>query len=795
MQLVGRDGELLEIDHLLARAVGGRGCLLVIVGPAGSGRSTLAEAGVERARQLGFEVIRSFPAPGGPPRLVWGQLLQDVGAPAELVVRLVERGGPLDLDAAARELASASPRLFLIDDVDRAGQSAIEVLSVVAARATAAPTAVLVTTRAPLGMGLELHIGGLTEAQLGVAVGEDRPDVVHALWVASRGLPGVARSLVSKLAGLHEGIDPVVHLALTSTSMVGFLAVDDALVRLIEAGLQRASDDATRARLLARLAHELLGDTAAGARRRSLIDKALSQARRVQDPRILAEVLDARLHALWDPAAAEDQLASASEIIDLARATGDDLRERQGMFWRFVALMELGRVGEAESALAAFAREATAAGDAEAGVMATARYAMLAILRGRFEEADRLTDQVERTGREAGRRDTPDLAAMLRVQVEIQRDPDAVLPSAVEVLSALARQGPGQYFETTVALVLLTLGREPEAAAELERMLPGVLTGSGPRWAGAVSELAIVAAGTHNTAAAAQLHRVLTPFKGRLVVRGGANIVVGPVDHYLGLLATALGRLDEAIADFGEALALQEQIGALPGLAYSLEALSAALTLRAGPGDLQSASEHRRRARSIAERLGMTLLLRQLSRPADEWALQRDGNDWLLQAGAEEARLRDGSGPRQLRSLLAAPGHDIAALDIAAGGVGLVARTAGPVYDPAAGAAYRRRLDALDAEIDAADRRDDADAARRVEAERETLLAELRRARRLGGRVRDISPEAERARVNVTRGLRATIDRIALPAPRAAAHLRASIRTGRTCRYDPAPGGPVRWHL
>jgi len=75
------------------------------------------------------------------------------------------------------------------------------------------------------------------------------------------------------------------------------------------------------------------------------------------------------------------------------------------------------------------------------------------------------------------------------------------------------------------------------------------------------------------------------------------------------------------------------------------------------------------------------------------------------------------------------------------------------------------------------------------------VLAELRRAVGLGGRGRMLGPEAERARVNATRTLRATIERIASAAPRAAAHLRVSIRTGAACRYDPAPGGPSRWHV
>jgi hypothetical protein len=75
------------------------------------------------------------------------------------------------------------------------------------------------------------------------------------------------------------------------------------------------------------------------------------------------------------------------------------------------------------------------------------------------------------------------------------------------------------------------------------------------------------------------------------------------------------------------------------------------------------------------------------------------------------------------------------------------------------------------------------------------LTAELRRAAGLAGRDRQPSSEAERARVNVTRTLRATIERIAPAAPLAAAHLRSSIRTGAACRYQPAPGGPARWHV
>jgi hypothetical protein len=267
------------------------------------------------------------------------------------------------------------------------------------------------------------------------------------------------------------------------------------------------------------------------------------------------------------------------------------------------------------------------------------------------------------------------------------------------------------------------------------------------------------------------------------------------VSHYLGLLAATLERAEDAVRHFEEAVELEEHIGALPYLAHSLDGLATALTARAAAGDAERASESRHRARVIAERLGLTRLLEQMAPAPGEWTLARDGEDWVLTAGGEQARLRDGRGLHYLRALLAAPGHDIPALDLAAGGAGLVAAGTGPVLDADAREAYRRRLDVLAAGLDAADRAGDHAAAERIEAERQALTAELRRAAGLAGRDRLASPEAERARVNVTRTLRATIERIAPAAPLAAAHLRSSIGTGAACRYQPAPGGPTRWHV
>jgi hypothetical protein len=80
-----------------------------------------------------------------------------------------------------------------------------------------------------------------------------------------------------------------------------------------------------------------------------------------------------------------------------------------------------------------------------------------------------------------------------------------------------------------------------------------------------------------------------------------------------------------------------------------------------------------------------------------------------------------------------------------------------------------------------------------VHAERAAILAELQRGTGLGGRAREFSSDAERARISVTKALRTALDKIEEQAPIAAAHLRNSLRTGRYCRYEPAPNGPSRW--
>ena len=109
----------------------------------------------------------------------------------------------------------------------------------------------------------------------------------------------------------------------------------------------------------------------------------------------------------------------------------------------------------------------------------------------------------------------------------------------------------------------------------------------------------------------------LTPYRGRLVVWAGADERLGT-----GIALSRAARRPRWAGPgtrpgyFEEAIELEQQIGALPYLAHSLGGLAGALALRASAGDAGRASEHRSRAREIAERLGMTVLLERLAPPA-----------------------------------------------------------------------------------------------------------------------------------------------------------------------------------
>lgn len=192
------------------------------------------------------------------------------------------------------------------------------------------------------------------------------------------------------------------------------------------------------------------------------------------------------------------------------------------------------------------------------------------------------------------------------------------------------------------------------------------------------------------------------------------------------------------------------------------------------------------------------------------------GEYWTVGCGGVVCSLRHTLGLSYLQRLLQNPGEELHALDLLMGpeAVGpepgsreeailrqaedVVARRSsdlGPMLDTRAKQEFRSRLLELGEELEDLREKGAYERAEEVAAEIESIQRELVRALGLGGRDRRAGSEAEKARINVTRAIRAAIQRISDHHEALGKLLEESIRTGSFCRYLPNPRAPIVWRF
>jgi hypothetical protein len=133
--LVGRDFELRQADALLDRVASGRGCVALVLGEAGVGKTSLLGAMARHAAGRGFAVaIGRCAASEAPPFWPWPRVLRGLGIPDDAMTSPVGRVA-LFADAADRlERASAVQPVFVaIDDLHWADESSLALASFLAA--------------------------------------------------------------------------------------------------------------------------------------------------------------------------------------------------------------------------------------------------------------------------------------------------------------------------------------------------------------------------------------------------------------------------------------------------------------------------------------------------------------------------------------------------------------------------------------------------------------------------------------------------------------------------------------
>ena len=191
---------------------------------------------------------------------------------------------------------------------------------------------------------------------------------------------------------------------------------------------------------------------------------------------------------------------------------------------------------------------------------------------------------------------------------------------------------------------------------------------------------------------------------------------------------------------------------------------------------------------------------------------RKQGEYWTLAWASSESRLKHRKGMHYIAHLLRHPGQELAAADlvsaIAAGSNGSAPAIASQVHQPHAtiirglgdaGAAldatakaqYQRRFEDLRDELEQARQLNDPGRADKALGEIEFIESEITAAIDLGRRDRRKASHAERARLAVTKAIKAAINRIRDADPQLARHLSISIQTGYFCAYHPKH--PVTW--
>lgn len=590
-------------------------------------------------------------------------------------------------------------------------------------------------------------------------------ELLDAAW--ARALPVGDPVRVSAVA---LGLDRVgARFAMPRTQLIAVL--DRARAGL--AGSQTATEAQVTAALARQLQHSVPQDRP---RARPLAEEAVALARAVGNPVTLASCLLAHHDVLWTAGTARQRERIAGEIGGLAGRAGDSERQAQALLLTATAQLENGSPAF-RATLAEYGYVTERLREPRHDYLLRTRQAALALLDGDIEAGDRLSIAAAALGEEVGDTDTGNVRMTQRLEVTRARGvPEELRTTASEAVRWWV--GLPAHAHAVAAGFLARAGDLNGARRELDIVLAldGLRTDRSYMWSLFVGEITVAAIALDDRALCRQLLAALTPFADSCAVGGALVSFMGCHAHRVGLLRAALGETEAARQALCTALEVHRRLGAPAWEAETCAALAAL-----GGDETETWAD---RGATIRADLGLPAT--PIVRPAVAIArLRQVSGLWEATFRGQTAYLREAKGLHDLATLLARPGNDVPALELA-GAKEATGGPGAPVLDRTALSSYRRRLADLDEERDSAER--DADLGRldKIRDERDALLSELRRATRPGGGSRSLGPStAERARKAVTARIRDAIQHIGDALPEFGAHLDRTVRTGTSCRYDP----------
>ena len=584
---------------------------------------------LDRAAAAGFVVTETMAA--GTRRFVHGLVRETVERGIDAMDRtqlhrragraLERSGAPVPPARVAAHFRAASPvgsSASVLRHASRAAEAAMEVLAWEDAEVHYG-NALAASRGAAPGVRADLLLG-LGEAQrLAGETARARQAFLEAAGVARRARDGrrmarAALALGQVAAGW--GADPVLEsLAGEARALLG--EADEP----VPAPAPRAA--ATPAPVFTDFASDRLYDVLPPFEVESEAERATAVPIRILRPAVsephvaarkddgaAAALLRARHAALAGPEHVAERLATAGDLVAIAAETGDEALAATGRGWRFVDLLEAGRLEEAAVEQSAHAAMARGLDLPALAVDAAAWAATRALIEGRPTEARASAEKALALGTDTGDPEAEASFLLQRWQLALDWGNAEELVAVADACDGVAREDGSPHTWRAMAALALARAGEAELAAEEVRRATGSGLGLGQltRDAGRLHPLTCVAEtawllgdGTR----AATVAPLLEPFAHCFVVAGRGRVWRGSAARAAGLAAAAAGDVDRAERHLHAALAAHRRAGALPLVMHTGQEWSLVLRQRGRRGDRRRANDAARSAAELAVRLGM----------------------------------------------------------------------------------------------------------------------------------------------------------------------------------------------
>ena len=349
-----------------------------------------------------------------------------------------------------------------------------------------------------------------------------------------------------------------------------------------------------------------------------------------------------------------------SEASDLAEGLGASDLQTEAMQWRGAGLIARGDLRQAERELAEVHALAVRLRQPFTLHVAEHYASTIALCRGRLAEAEAAANRSHEwslllTGRPASGVHGIQMFGIRREQGRLTE-----LAAVTRVLAVPERlRGT---WRPAFAALLAELGMEEEARRELDRVREdGLDEFRSTLWVASLTYLVDACALIGDDALAGLLYPELAPLSGCNVVIGNGVACYGAADRYLGRLAATLGDHDRAIEHFERALTVNRATGASTWIAHTLYEYGRTLRMRGRHEDGGQASTLLSEAATLAERIGMPVLLARAQALGARSSSARTPPDDLSWREVEILRLvAVGLSNREIGDELCISGHTVA---------------------------------------------------------------------------------------------------------------------------------------